>query len=275
MVNRAFIQEVGPFRWLLRYGRLHFRKTILKRDSTLRLPTGVRIILPRQSRNSTEIYVTNANIDWGAEAIFARFAHPQRDFLDIGSHIGYYAAYLSPCVRRSYAFEPDARNHPGLYKNAGLVGNVEVVEMAVSSVDGTADFHAGQGSAVGSLNDVGGPTTKVRVITIDTFVANHEGIDVGLIKTDVEGHDLEALRGMQGTVTAFQPLILTECELTTALADLCAQWRYSIFAITRNTATRRSRFMELSASDRDNLHCKMLFLVPQILKPEFNCLKEN
>ena len=274
MINWNFIREVGLFRWLIRYSSLQFRKRILKSDTTLRLPTGLRISLPRQSKTSTEIYVTNANMDWGAEAIFAKFADSKRDFLDIGSHIGYYATYLAPRVRKSYAFEPDPRNHPGLYSNARLSKNIEVIEMAVTSHDGIADFFTGQNSSVGSLNNVGGVSRRVPTIKIDTFVGRHVGIDVGLIKTDIEGHDLEALLGMEATVATFQPLILTECNLTTALSDLCARWSYSVFAVTRNLRTREAKFSELNVN-RPAECLKMLFLVPPVLRPAFNNLKEG
>ena len=274
MINWKFIREVGPFRWLIRYNTLQFRKRILKSDTTLRLPTGLPIRLPRQSKTSTEIYLTNANMDWGAEAIFAKFADSKRDFLDIGSHIGYYASYLAPLVRKCYAFEPDPRNHPGLYNNARLGTNIEVIEMAVSSRDGIADFFAGQNSSVGSLNNVGGVRARVPTTKIDTFVARYIGIDVGLIKTDIEGHDFEALLGMEATVAAFQPLILTECDLTTELSNLCTRWDYGIFAVTRNTRTRKAKFSELNIK-RPGESLKMLFLVPPVLRPAFDNLKEG
>lgn len=140
LINRSFIRQVGLFKWMIRYGTLQFRKRVLKRDSRLRLPTGITMVLTRYSGNASEIYVTNANTDWGAEAIFARFSDPTRDFLDIGSHIGYYALYLAPLVRRAYAFEPCPRNLPYLRDNARRAANVEVVEMAVSSFDSEADF---------------------------------------------------------------------------------------------------------------------------------------
>jgi len=275
MINWGLIREVGAFRWMLRNGSFQFRKRILKRDSSLRLPTGMTIVLPWQSATSTEVYVTNANVDWGAEAIFARFSDRQRDFLDVGSHIGYYAAYLAPRVRRVYAFEPDARNFPALYENARLAKNIEVVEMAISSREGIADFFCAGGSSLGSLNNVGGAITRVPATKIDTFVAGHSGIDVGLVKIDIEGHDLEALRGMDATVTIFQPLILTECVLSAELADLCLRWRYRIFAVTQNRRTRRTKFVELNASDVGRYCCKMLFLVPGILETAFGGLKEN
>jgi FkbM family methyltransferase len=275
MVNWAFIRQVGPARWAVRYGVLQFRKRVLKRDTRLRLPTGITITLPRQSQTSTEIYVTNSDVDWGAEALFARFADRQRDFLDIGSHIGYYAVYLSPLVRCAYAFEPDARNLPSLRENAERSQNIKVVEMAVSSRDGTADFYTGQSSSIGSLESRSGSASKVPVTTVDSFVASHAGVDVGLIKTDIEEHDLEALRGMEKTVADFQPLILTECEFSPELVVLCSRWSYRIFGFLKERNTKRARFVELRDFDREKWHTKMLFLVPEVLHRSFAALAHD
>lgn len=274
MINWPFIREVGPFRWSIRYSTLQFHKRILKKDSTLVLPTGSRITLPRQSRTSTEIYVTNANMDWGSEALFARFADRQRDFLDIGSHIGYYAAYLAPLVRRVYAFEPDSRNFTGLSANADASPNIEIVRMAVSSRNGTASFFTGPNSSVGSLDDHGGPATEVAVTTIDAFATNHAGIDVGLIKTDIEGHDLEALRGMQKTVAEFQPVILTECDINSELMDLCLRWNFRIFAFLKEKDSRRICFKKVEVMDAEKYWSKMLFLVPERLQSSIDSLAE-
>src|SRR5262245_9278759 len=130
MLDIKFIQQVGYFRWAIRYALFQFQKRILCRDIHMRLPTGSMVILPLE-HSVSEIYVTGANIDWGAEALFATFADPRRDFLDIGANIGYYSNYFSPLVRRVYSFEPDPRNLPALRRNAGLCGNIEVVEKAV------------------------------------------------------------------------------------------------------------------------------------------------
>ena len=92
MSNWNFVRQVGILPWALRYTKGQFYKRILRRDCQLRLPTGNLISLPRQSASATEVYVTNADVDWGAEALLARFADSKRDFLDIGSRIGYYAA---------------------------------------------------------------------------------------------------------------------------------------------------------------------------------------
>jgi len=236
----------------------------------MRLPTGAMIILPRQSQSATEVYVTHANVDWGAEALFARFADRDRDFIDIGAHIGYYSVYLSPCVRRSYAFEPDPRNLPGLRANAVLAGNIEIVPMAASSRVGVARLHVGHGSAISSLEgEDHGATIDVPITTIDAFLAAHPGVDVALIKTDIEGHDVEALRGMRETVALHHPLILTECHNETELPNICSGWGYTIYAFTRHHVTLKTDFQRMSPEDLRERWYKMVFLVPRRLDAAF------
>lgn len=241
---------------------------------TMKLPTGLRMILPRASQSAAEVYVTGANIDWGSEAVFAKFADAGRDCLDVGSHIGYYSAYLSPLVRRVFAFEPNLENLRNLRKNSAIAGNVEVVDLAVSSYEGRATFYMGSGSADGSLNNVGGEMMEVSVTTIDSFVASHPAMDIALIKIDVEGQDIEVLRGSQKTVANHQPLILTECEYSSDVVDLCRQWNYGIFAFVCDRKTLDMSFEEMCAENAD-AWCKMLFLVPARLKSDFERLTKT
>jgi hypothetical protein len=51
-----------------------FYKRVLRRDLRMKLPTGLPIVLPRSSQFGSEAYVTNANVDLGAEALLARMA---------------------------------------------------------------------------------------------------------------------------------------------------------------------------------------------------------
>jgi FkbM family methyltransferase len=267
LARRTFIRQVGPMKWGARTAMLQFRKRVLRRDTRLLLPTGLRIVLPRSSQSAAEVYVTNADIDWGAEALFASFADPHRDFLDIGAHIGYYSAYLSPRVRRAYAFEPDLRSAPWLRVNAGIAGNVDVIEMAVSSRDGVAPLHVGGGSAIARLDwETGDPTVDVPTVRIDTFCMTHPGVDPALVKTDVEGHDLEALRGMTSTVARSAPLILTECGSHEGLVALCDEWGYTIFAFVRDRESMVVTFRRMGRGDFQKFWFKMLFAVPPHLE---------
>lgn len=269
ILNWTFIREVGPVRWAWRYSVLQFRKRALKKDSRLRLPTGIEIILPKSSQSATEVFVTNARIDWGAEAVFSRFADCHRDFLDIGAHIGYYAAYLSPRVRQVYAFEPSSRVLPALRANASQTTNITVIAAAVSSSEGVAEFYQGANSATGSLDPIGGDSNKVLITSVDAFVASHPGTHIGLIKTDVEGHDLKVLFGAENTLANHQPLVLTECEYSPDLSHLCSRNGYRISAFFRNPKSQKICFKELASGDLDRRRYKMLFLVPPHLQAAF------
>src|ERR1039458_3561315 len=262
MLNTKFIRQVGYFRWATRYSVFQFQKRILRRDIHMRLPTGSMIILPLD-HSVSNIYVTGANIDWGAEALFAKFADRRRDFLDIGAHIGYYSNYLSPLMRRVYAFEPDRRNLPALRRNAALCRNIEIVEMAVSSRDGNARLALGSNSSTNTLQPTGGATTiEVPVTTVDTFVAEHPDIDVGLIKTDIEGHDVQALKGMERTVKRFQPLILSEFGNEPELPGLLRDWGYRIFSFVGDRKTLSFSFREFSPETLQSAWSNMIFLTP-------------
>ena len=270
MPNLTFIRIVGPFKWVVRYSTLMLRKHVLKIDSQLRLPTGTTMLLPRHSQSSTEVYVTDARTDWGSEALFARFANPHRDFLDIGAHVGYYSCYLSSLVRRIYAFEPDPRNLPSLHRNASLAGNVEVLEMAVSSSDGSAALHQGAASELSSLAPVAlGATVEVQITSIDSFTRQRPQIDVCLIKIDAEGHDMEVLLGMEQLVARDQPLILCECDFSAESRELCARWNYEIFAFTCDRSTLKMSLRHFISRDSERLWYKMLFMVPPHLSLEF------
>lgn len=271
-LNPVFIRQVGLARWATRYGTIQFRKWILRIDTEMRLPTGSRIRLFRASRNSAEVYVTRANIDWGSERLFSSFGSSEMDFLDIGAHIGYYSVYLSPIVRRAYAFEPDPRNLEALRFNAELAGNVVVHDLAMSSQVGTSTLVAGGDSSTSHLANAPGGVRSwaVRVATVDSFVSSLPGINVGLVKTDVEGHDLNVLRGMTQTALKFQPLILSEIgSEPEPLLQLCKAWGYQVFAFTRDRRTFRTAFKQMAERDLATEWFKMLFLVPRRLQDRF------
>jgi FkbM family methyltransferase len=272
MLNTTFIREVGIVRWSLRFAKRQISKRILRRDNYLRLPTGLNIRLPRNSRSATEAYMTHGDIDWGSEAILARFADPAGDFLDIGAHIGYYSVYLAPEVRRVYAFEPDLRNLPALRDNARRSGNIEVIEMAVSSMTGEADFSIATDSEIGTLERTNGKSVRVHTITIDQFASQQPGIQVRTVKTDIEGHDISALIGMSQTVQLHQPLILSEVADSKQLPELCRKWGFAIFAFVRQPDLVTKVFCELRPENLDPTALKMVFLVPPRLQPDFRSL---
>jgi FkbM family methyltransferase len=269
-LNLGFIREVGYARWGVRTALRQFSKRVLRRDNVMTLPTGLTMRLPRGSHFGSEVFVTNANVDWGSEALFVRFLDPAGAFLDVGSHIGYYALYVRPRVAHVFAFEPDPRNLPALSGNLGWHQGITIVKKAVSSQAGHAGFVVPGESAISHLQrpdepGTGGVVIQVDVVTLDDFTAALPWKITG-IKIDVEGFDFEVLKGAVNLLRRDHPLVLTEAGFSAELLALCGACGYSIYAFTRDRRTRRVSFSRIEA---DGAFTKMLFLVPERLEPEF------
>ena len=128
-------------------------------------------------------------------------------FYDIGANIGTVtlpvaAARRGPC----FAFEAEAANAARLARNSAIngLGNVTVVELAVWSEPGTVALRTGGPVGTGTHRVVaehGERSVRVEATTIDDFVRRgHPPPDA--IKVDVEGGELEVVRGAAATLEA-------------------------------------------------------------------------
>ena len=264
-MNTAFIKEVGPLRWAYRTAIRQFHKRILGRDQRMRLPTGEIITLPISDHSATETFITNANIDWGAEKLLCSLLQRRGAFLDVGAHIGYYSLYMLPHVTAVYAFEPDPRVRVFLEKNLHGKPNAEVLPFAVSSVPGKARFTLEANADVSHLakdNEVSTNQINVDVTTLDAFAASRNLL-VEAIKIDAEGFDTEILTGALTLLAQQRPLVITEASPDSTLFALLSPIAYRVFAFLRQPATRKRSFAELLSHVAITGETKMLFLIPQ------------
>lgn len=147
------------------------------------------------------------HIGWNAVeyAAFRAAAAPGGIALDVGANVGAYALLFGAWMRpggRVYAFEPSPAAYEGLRRHVELNGLADVVRpvrAAVGDAEGTAALAGAdqQGTSRLAHPEEGG--TMVETTTIDGFCAR-EGIVPTLIKIDVEGWELEALRGARETI---------------------------------------------------------------------------
>lgn len=137
--------------------------------------------------------------------------------LDIGANIGYYTLLFSQLVGADgmvVAVEPHPQNVHLLELNLRLnrVMNVKVVPVAISDEVGMAQMFVSEGSNWHSLHlteRTSHKTITVPTTTIDTIVAQL-GRSIDLIRMDIEGWEIKALQGAEGTLKRDLPSLVME-----------------------------------------------------------------
>ena len=156
----------------------------------------------------------------------ARHVRPGAVVYDLGANVGFYAvicARLAGAKGRVIAVEPFRQSAEAVRHNAGLNGfeTIDVVEAAVGAAPGRAWLSTAQGDPVTFrlADDRAGSGVEVDVTSVDALVAaGHPPPDV--VKMDVEGAEVAALRGMAETLAAHRPVVLVEVHH--AVADFPA-----------------------------------------------------
>jgi FkbM family methyltransferase len=187
----------------------------------------------------------------GERSVFAGLVKPGMTVLDIGAHAGLYtliASKLAGDTGRVISFEPSPRERARLLKHLALNrrGNVTVKPVALGETDGEATLYVVQGNETGcnSLRpgDVGASQpVRVPLRRLDDLHARGEIGRVDVVKMDIEGGELSALRGAGAFFRAERPVLL--CEIEDAriapwgyngreIIDLVAGWGYDWSIVT-------------------------------------------
>ena len=123
--------------------------------------------------------------------------------IDIGANIGYYTLMFAKLVGdtgKIYAFEPDPKNFSILEKNIQVNGynNIILEKKAVSNKLGKSTLYMSENSAGSSMHKPNNVVDQIYVdlITLDNYFEVNT-ITPDFIKIDIEGYELNALKGME------------------------------------------------------------------------------
>ena len=130
-------------------------------------------------------------------------------FFDIGANIGLYSFYAAKKGNAVYSFEPEALNYSELCKNAFLnkLQNMQPVNLALSSNEKFIILNTSTGMAgtalleselTSSVITAGKQTTFCT--SVDQLLAKYSFPVPTHIKIDVDGPELEVIKGMSKTL---------------------------------------------------------------------------
>jgi len=140
--------------------------------------------------------------------------------VEAGAHMGYVTLQAARAVGpsgRVFAFEASPRAVPLIERNLtvnGLNEHVTVVPLALADVTGRHAFFLSGGGDTSSLHEPEGASERIEV----TMTALDDWLDptvrVAVVKLDIEGGEVAALRGMRETLSRAGPglVVFAECN---------------------------------------------------------------
>lgn len=186
------------------------------------------------------------HLAWNPEeyAALKESVAPGSTVLDVGANVGAYTLLFATWIGTSgrvVAFEPAAASRAGLLRHLalnGLAQRVEVRPEAVSDVTGTLMFRdagtQGDNRIVPRATDGATPTPS---LTIDD-ICERARLAPDVIKIDVEGAELAALRGARRTIAARGRSMALFVELHPSI--------WPLLGISRNDVEAELRHQQLS-----------------------------
>ena len=130
-----------------------------------------------------------------------------KNVIDVGAAAGLLSTYFAKNSNHVYCYEPSP-SYPQTQKIAEQFNNVTTYNFAVSDFKGTAEFFIDDRrlSQNGFLNPGWGKPVQVKTIKLDD--QGHENI--GFIKIDTEGTELDVLHGAEELIKQDKPAFMIE-----------------------------------------------------------------
>lgn len=212
--------------------------------------------------------------------LFCSLVQPDMHIVDAGANIGFYSLLLSSKLSdrgRVFAFEPVPVNLEKLKSNIAQSGRtkIDVIENGLWDKEDTLKFSLDSahgdnaGSYTAGKTDEEGIAFECPVRSMDSYLDDGTIPKVDLIKMDIEGAELFALKGAAQVLDLYQPTILMEINQQACarfgyrseeIDNILLPKGYKIFRI--ESLPQNSGFIE---STKNIIQSNVLFLSPKDL----------
>jgi FkbM family methyltransferase len=188
---------------------------------------------------------------------------PGMTVVDVGANAGEITVFAAKRVGprgKVVAFEPLGRMADRLARNVALNEFPQVTtvrlglsdkEQAVPIYGTESEFHDGTVNEGLATIHAGGDRTveleRIQLTTLDLYTASADIGDIDVIKVDVEGAELEVLRGARRVLRDQRPWLILEVsdlvgpgkeDRATGILEFLASFDYSFFRISRHKRLR-------------------------------------
>ena len=154
------------------------------------------------------------------ESWYKKKSKEKNHAIDVGANIGLMTAYFSKHWKKTTAFEPSQKSFPCLEKNCNKE-NVSLYNLGLSDKDDKVLFAQYTKSEIDqivlskSVLKKDWTANEINVTYLDRF--KFENVD--LLKIDVEGHELQVIKGAEQTIKNCKPLIILEISFENKILD--------------------------------------------------------
>lgn len=228
------------------------QKTSLQNSNTF-FGTNMKVLLPA----GMDIYLLGAK-SHDSEIRLAKWLvlnlTENQTFIDVGAHFGYFtllAAHLVGDGGKVAALEPSPNNFELLKMNTNATKNIQIYPLAASEQKEVITFYEFP-TAYSEYNTLNAAQfenedwfkqqqpkpIEVQATTLDAFFQT-TNLHPNIIKMDIEGAEIKALKGMRHSLTFAKPNIVIEFSLLNQAehqeaVNYLQKFGYSVFCIQKD-----------------------------------------
>lgn len=246
---------------------------IAARPKLIQIGQGLRILVTGDMAWAFEDgHYYEKNVEYWLVRLATELKQPV--FYDIGANIGYYSIVVGAKSKHTYAFEPSQKTRKRLQLNLRLnklLSKTTIFAYGLSNNASKAQLNIYNSNGNNSLFERKVPKEhslklkhkqEVELVSLDTLSKHQKLQQPDLIKIDIEGGELNALRGAHNVIKTAKPVIVFEYSVATSndagykreeLTTLLKALDYSFYGLVGDTDMKPRPFNKQTASEIDNV----------------------